>query len=643
MTAWFTPSELAELKLPTMPATRQGVEHAREQGGWRERCNLAGDPLARKRPGAKGGGGWEYHFTLLPPLAIGKLAVLGLTENEGKRPETGLTERDARWALYDALPEAKKKTAEMRADALRRVEAITRSGVTKHAAVTQVAGRRRLSNATIYNWFKLVEGLKRDERLPALAPKHSGRSKKKTIDPAAWNMLVGDYLRLSQPSFESCYERLRRVAPQYGWDLPSSQTLRRRIEKEIPEHTRVLKREGKEKLDDMIPRQTRDRSHFHALEAVNVDGHTVDVFVQWPGVKDPVRVILVAVQDLFSGKIVAYRIDRSENRHVVRLVFADMFRDWGIPDKVWLDNGRAFASKFISGGSKTRYRGKVRDEEPQGVLTAFGCEIHWASPYSGRSKPIERAFRDLADRVAKHPAFEGAYTGNKPTAKPANYRERAIPLDEFKRILDEEIIAHNARQGRKSQVCGGVKSFDEAFNESYATAPIRRASEAQLRQTLLAVDSVSANRKTGAVRIFGNDYWTEDLNAVRGQKVMVRFDPDDLTRPVHVYRHDGSFVATAEVWEMAGFDDAASAHRSAKMRRDINRKRRETAELEVRLSAAQVAAKLPRLEKADAPDAKVVQLINTRQARSEEQPEESENQEEFIDEFARNVTALFGE
>ncbi|MGR3723940.1 transposase domain-containing protein [Abyssibius alkaniclasticus] len=55
------------------------------------------------------------------------------------------------------------------------------------------------------------------------------------------------------------------------------------------------------------------------------------------------------IADIYSNKFLAYRIDKSESATAVRLAFYDLFRDWGIPDWALLDNGRAFASKQITG------------------------------------------------------------------------------------------------------------------------------------------------------------------------------------------------------------------------------------------------------------------------------------------------------
>ena len=87
-------------------------------------------------------------------------------------------------------------------------------------------------------------------------------------------------------------------------------------------------------------------SNLHALQIVCGDGHRFDVFTKWHAIKKPVRPMLLALQDVYSRKILAWRIGPNENTALVRLAFADLLRDWGVPQAVLLDNGRAFASKW---------------------------------------------------------------------------------------------------------------------------------------------------------------------------------------------------------------------------------------------------------------------------------------------------------
>ncbi len=425
---------------------------------------------------------------------------------------------------------------------------------------------------------------------PPRQRRNGGGAPRADIDPEAWDFIRTDYLRPEAPCVAACYERLQRAAAQRGWRIPSARTMYRRLE-EIPRPVRLLAREGAERLKQAYPAQERDRSIFHALEAVNADGHKFDLFCTWPD-GTIARPVMVAWQDLLSGKILSWRTDRTEHSDLVRLSFGDMVERWGIPSAAWLDNGRGFAAKLMTGGTPNRYRFRVRDEDPLGIIVQTGVKVHWTTPYAGQSKPIERAFRDLCEYVAKHPAFAGAYTGNSPNAKPENYASRAVPIAEFLRVLDTEIRAHNARPGRRTKMAAG-RSFDQVFQASYERVPIRRATAEQRRLWLLAAEGVSASRVDGSVRLAGNRYWTEELSEHAGTRVVIRFDPDALHQCVHAYTLAGAYIGEAECIQAAGFNDTTAARDHARERKRWMRAQREQLAAERRMHALDVAKLLP--------------------------------------------------
>jgi hypothetical protein len=276
---------------------------------------------------------------------------------------------------------------------------------------------------------------------------------------------------------------------------------------------------------------------------------------------------MVAFQDIHSGRILSWRVDVTPNSTTVQMAAGDMIETWGIPDHVVLDNGREFAAKVISGGAKTRFRFKVREDDIDGLFESLGCQIHWATPYSGQSKPIERAFRDMCSSISKDPRFAGAYTGNRPDAKPENYGSTAIDLEQFLAVLAEGIEEHNTRQGRRSEVAWG-RSFAEVFDESYASAPVRKATEAQRRLWLLGAEGLRADSKTGAVWFQGNEFWQPWMGELAGQRVIVRFDPAAFWDGLHVYSADNAYLGHAPVRQKAGFFDADEARAHARARRD---------------------------------------------------------------------------
>jgi putative transposase len=535
---------------------------------------------------------------------------------------------DALWRRYEAAPQHLKDIAKRRLKALQAVEALVTQGHRLIAArgvisaQLQREGFRSGSVKSLERMSAQVAGIDRQHWVAALVPDFVGRTAATEIPTEAWDLFKADYLRLEAPTATSCYARLVRTAKVKGWQLPALRTFERRIA-QIPRGVRILQREGEEALLRTFPAQERDRSIFHALEAVNADGHKFDVFVRTP-LGDVVRPILVGVQDLYSGKILGYRVAETESSDLARMAFRDAIERYGIPRKAWLDNGRGFASKMLTGGVANRFRFKVREEDPTGVLVGMGIEIHWATPYHGQAKPIERAWRDMCDRIAKHPEFAGAYTGNKPDAKPENYGSKAVAWAVFARVLDEEICAHNARMKRRTRVCGGVHSFDEAFNASYAQSPIRKATTGQLREMLLAAEVVTANGYDGSVRLAGNRYWSEALAEHAGKKLLLRFDPDALQTEVQIYTLANVFVCTAPCIAAVGFADTNAAREHTRARKQFVRATKQQRDAEVRMSIAQVAAQLPAPAPEQLPPAGVVAPVfgTHRTPRPIEQPEQ---------------------
>lgn len=589
---WFTAAQLAEADLPGMPRSRAGVQKLIEREGWEAEARR--EITWRERKGK--GGGAEYHIRNLTPDQQAKLLRAHSPEPEGtpSRPELlpNSISRDQlraaeRWEWFDGKPEGVKAVARKRLEALLAVDALRAGGLGKTQAMRQVAASHGFTVQSLYNWENQVLCLPRADWLPFLAPHYAGGAAQQAeCPPDAWEELKADYLRLEAPAFSDCYRRLQKRAAVMGWRLPTERTLRRKIEA-LPPTVLCLAREGEEVLKRKYPAQQRDRGIFHALEAVNADGHTWDVFVRWPdgSIRRPV---MTAFQDLYSGKILSWRVDYSESSHSFRLAFGSLVEDWGIPDRIWLDNTRAAANKTMTGGTSTRFRFKVKAEEPLGILPALGVQVNWTTPYSGQSKPVERAFRDFASGTAKHPAFAGAYTGNSPDAKPENYGSAAVPLDQFLQVVGEAMVEHNARTGRQGGVCRG-RSFDQVFAESYEKAPIRRATEAQRRLWLLAAEAVKV-RADGSVHLAGNRYWADQLSGLIGHAVTLRFDPDALHEPVQLYRQDGSYLGEAECLEAVGFDSTEAARQHGRARRAWLRAQKDMLAAERRMSVRDLAA-----------------------------------------------------
>jgi transposase InsO family protein len=599
MTRWLTAAQLIDLQLPALPADKGGLSRRIAKEGWQT------SPLARQANGV-----WEYNMGLLPAEAQAELLARELREAAATAPVSPTSQA---WEDFERLPEKSKATARERLAIVDQVATLRGGAMNKAEAVALVAKRASVSSSTLWGWIKLCDGRPRPDWLAALAPQYKGRTSTADCDPRAWDFFIADYLRPEQPSLSACYRRLQDTAAVHKWaPIPAVKTLQRRLERSMPAPARAMARQGRDAVARMFPHQTRDRAGFAAMQAVNADGHLFDVFVRWEDgtVGRPVATV---IQDLGTGMIVGHRLGESENWSAVRLAFADMVERYGIPEDCWLDNGRAFASKWLTGGMKTRFRFKVRDDEPAGILTQLGVKVHWTTPYHGQAKPIERAFRDLCEEIAKHPACAGAYTGNAVNAKPENYASRAIPIADFRALVASEIARHNARSGRRGAGLNGG-SFADAFTASL-NAPgtvVIRATQAQRRLLLMAAEGVTCRKPTGEIQLGGNRYWAEELVPFSGLQVVVRFDPDDLHAPVAIYAKDGRLICEAPAIEATGFADSVAAQAHSRTKRQWIKAQREVLNIEKRLGIDDVAGLLPKLPAAPAAAAapKVIRMVS---------------------------------
>lgn len=578
---WFTSSELAEMNLPGLPSNRRAINLLAQQDGWKDRCDLQGTKLSRRR--AAVGGGMEYHESLLPEAARSELRLRAQAANENAAGSGGL------WSWYDPQTGKVKAVAEKRLEMVLAVEGLIEIGRNRTTAIDEIAGKYGVTSATIWNYLKAIRGVPRPDWLPALAPRRKGGGAEADIHADLWQFFLSDFLRLEEPTLAGCYGRTEEIAKDRGLAIPSMRTFSRRLQKEV--HPGVVKRlrKGKKAHTRSLPAQRRTVDHFHAMEWVNIDGHTLDVRVLHPDGHE-MRPLLLGIQDIRTSKLLAWRVCEVESAHYVRLVFGDLFANFGFPLHCTLDNGRGFASKWITGKAAFRFRNKVKPEDPVGLLVKMGIQTHWALPYHGQAKPIERAWKDLTDRISRHSFCSGAYTGPNPTKKPENYGTRAVPWKEFVEHVDRQVAKHNAKLGRKGRDYRG-RSFDDVFAESYASAPVTKAATPeQLRYAMLAAEQKQLNSQTGELNLFGNRYYSDECARYHGKKVTVRFDPGDLTKEVHLYDMDDAYLCSAKPWGDVRFDDAEASRNTAKWVSEQKRKVREGAKSLELLNAAQVAA-----------------------------------------------------
>ena len=484
-------------------------------------------------------------------------------------------------------------------------------GMTKTEYSHAWAEEHGTKRATLYDWRRMVGHLPRHQWCYGLVPeKRKGNmpgAPKADIAPDLWAYISQSWLTQSKPALRPIYRRAVKMANERDLDLPSEKTIARRLAK-LPLSVITLARGGESALDGMHPPRRRDYTTLAVHEIWNSDGRMADVHVRWPD-GYVCRPIVVAWLELRTRTVVGWAIGKSESAYLVRMALANgLERARAIPSSAYLDNGRAFASKELTGGQATRYRFSVKPGEMQGTLTMAGVKVLWAKPYNGKAKPIESFWNTLAE-AEKRPEFVGAYCGNKPDNRPDEHDvKNAVDVALYENLLREELDAYHDRSHRGDGM--NKRSPNRVYAELMPDAVVSQPTTDQIRRCRMAAQPVKLNR-SGEVNLLGNRYGNDaTAGMVRGDYTAY-YDPSDASAPIELW-DGGELVAVVPLLAKTGFADREAAQDHA---RELNAFKRATREQEKALRGMTRAADWTTPRKPEAapdeplPRAKVGKLV----------------------------------
>ena len=615
METWFSIQEL--LGLQSLPSSDRGIMKKADRENWEK----------RQRDGIKGRT-YEYAFTSLPQETQAELL---LKQSAVEIPDVSETTKklnylpEVIWKPFDKATEKQKEDAKAKLIPLHKLDDLVRHNMALMMALDMVALEFEVAKGSLKRWYYKVRSFERSDWLPLLLDKHNNKKagKEAEFTPEAWEAFKADYFRNERPQFGSCYERLKRAARENGWSIPSASGVKRKIEREVPKLVQVQLREGDHAVMQYYPSMRRTVAEIEALEWINGDGYQHNVFVCWHN-GEVVRPKTWIWQDIRTRKILAYRVDLSENSDTIRLSLMDLIWKYGIPKKCTIDNTRAVANKWMTGGVKNRYRFKVKEDDVTGIIPLLGIELLWTSVQFGKghgqAKPIERAFSHggLGELVDKHPSLAGFYAGENVYSKPDNYNggKDGVPYETFIMALEDGIRTFNEREGRQTEICQGIYSFSQVFERDYKQAHIRKASAEQMRFLMLMSEAVTL-RKDGTFELEAggkvnnrkNRYLASELIATAHRKVVVKFDPQDLHNKVWVYGLDGVFLAEAKCTDAVAFGDKAKGREHDKARKQMVKAVKAQAKATLIMNAQEAARYQPQFEEEDAPEPKIIEML----------------------------------
>ena len=350
------------------------------------------------------------------------------------------------------------------------------------------------------------------------------------------------YLKEGAPSANSCWRATLGYAIELDninpIEFPSCRTFDRYIKKEIPEQAIYLARFGQaawnKKYAMYIP---RDYTKIVAGSCWVSDHAQIDIAVR---IKDNICFPWVTVfRDVKTSKWLGWFLhaESPNSDHIFQAFYYGVIR-FGIPNDVYLDNGKDYRCRDFAGGRNSVRIDNLSSKE-NSLITNLGVSVHFALPYNAQTKPVERDFLKIKEFLSK--GFVG-YRGGKITERPEKLkkeikRNQIMEFSEFKILFDDFVKNILNKTPSNGKILKG-RCPDEAWAEEFAVKKIISKDALKLF-CMRTSKSVKIGRNGVNDASLDVTYWADWMVTEKGRKVFLR-------RDINAYQEAWVFDAETE-------------------------------------------------------------------------------------------------
>lgn len=420
---------------------------------------------------------------------------------------------------------------------------------------------KNLTVPTLRRWWGVY--IKNRNNPLALASKHGSNKGLRRVQEDVITTAKALYFNKNKPKISVVFIKLIEI---FGHDAISYSTLRNIINNDINIIEKNKARMGaKEFKDTHIPYIERSYEDIKAGEIWMSDGHDLELMCYQGDRKksngeryfgSPKIVVWI---DVKSRLITGWTLTWTETTESIAIALKRGIEKYGIPKKVYTDNGKAYKSKVLKG-----------TEEIEGIYANLGLETSNALPYNAQAKHIERWFVDFKESFAKE--FY-TYKGGNILERKEEMKSFALKKIDTSRILEQEelevmienFIEYKNHRFYEQRRAAGLKAHRgrgmknrtplEVFNEENPINKRKMLDDEKLR-LLFLYEEIRTVQQNG-IEHLGNRYANEHLYFHLAEKVKIKYDPKDLSF-IYVYLETGEFLCKADKLNLAGWNDVES-------------------------------------------------------------------------------------
>lgn len=351
----------------------------------------------------------------------------------------------------------------------------------------------------------------------------------------------------NQGTKEMLYDKLNILKNINKWEkIPSYQSVARYINYLMEDENMynawyLASRGSREYKNKILVKGSRDTKSLQVMQIVMGDEHTFDCWVAYTHPNGKVTAIkphLAAWIDMRSRMILGDVMCKDANSDVLKQsLLKMMYSEYGgVPEYLYIDNGKDYTAKTMTGRSRNDRSGMDFDNETKGFYKSIGIkDDHRALPYEPWSKgQIERFFSTVCNRFTKwFTSYTGTLTGSKTFAKVkkdvAGMLERGelMSMEEFFEAWNTWL--HEDYMVRKH---GGLKKAGEEWQTPLScfenAERYEKAIPPKSYATMLMMKSENRLVKNIGIQLMGMEYRSDELCDFIGQKVDVKYDPEDM-------------------------------------------------------------------------------------------------------------------